>query len=108
MQKETIGINKSLMALRKVINGLVLKGKRGGGTGVYIPYRESKLTSVLRQSLGGNSWSLFIACLSPSDDNYDENLSTLQYATKASTVTNVALQAQASLRKSKSKSGSQR
>ena len=78
------------MALRKVINGLVLRGRRGNTGSTYVPYRESKLTSVLRQSLGGNSWSLFIACLSPSDDNYDENLSTLQYATKASSVTNIA------------------
>jgi len=93
MQKETIGINKSLLALRKVINALIAKGNRSlssRSSHYYVPYRESKLTAVLRQSLGGNTLSLFIACLSPCDDNYDENLSTLQYATKASSVTNVA------------------
>ena len=75
MQKETIGINKSLMALRKVINALVSASNQGKKK--YIPYRESKLTAVLRQSLGGTSFSLFIACLAPSDENYEENLSTL-------------------------------
>ena len=91
MQKETIGINKSLMALRKVINALVSASNQGKKK--YIPYRESKLTAVLRQSLGGTSFSLFIACLAPSDENYEENLSTLQYASRAKNVTNVAVKA---------------
>jgi kinesin family protein 4/21/27 len=56
--------------------------------GEYIPYRDSKLTSLLRQSLGGNSYCLMVACLSPSDTYIEENLSTLAYASKASTIHN--------------------
>ena len=70
-RKETIEINKSLMILRKVIGALA---KNDNGESMkHIPYRESKLTSVLKQSLGGNSYCLMIACLSPSDANYEEN-----------------------------------
>lgn len=54
----------------------------------HIPYRDSKLTSLLKQSLGGNSYSLMVACLSPSDNYAEENLSTLNYATKASYIQN--------------------
>jgi len=50
----------------------------------FIPYRESKLTSLLKQSLGGNSYTLMIACLSPCDRFMEENMSTLQYAARAS------------------------
>ena len=93
MQKETIGINKSLMALRKVINALISKQnpRNASRSNFYVPYRESKLTALLKQSLGGNSMTIFIACLSPSDDNYDENLSTLQYATRVSGVINAPI-----------------
>lgn len=55
----------------------------------FIPYRESKLTCLLKQSLGGNSYTLMIACLSPSDRYIDENLSTLNYAARASLISNV-------------------
>jgi len=54
----------------------------------HIPYRDSKLTCLLKQSLGGNSYCLMIACLSPSDAYYEENISTLNYATKASYISN--------------------
>jgi hypothetical protein len=54
----------------------------------YIPYRESKLTSLLRHSLGGNSYCLMIACLNPCDMFLEENISTLQYASKASYISN--------------------
>jgi len=54
----------------------------------HIPYRDSKLTSLLKQSLGGNSYCLMIACLSPSDFYVEENISTLNYATKASHISN--------------------
>ena len=47
----------------------------------YVPYRDSKLTMILKQSLGGNGYTSMIACLSPSDLYCEENLSTLQYAT---------------------------
>lgn len=53
-----------------------------------IPYRESKLTCLLRQSLGGNSYCLMIACLNPCDAYIEENLSTLAYASKASFIYN--------------------
>lgn len=54
----------------------------------HVPYRDSKLTSILKQSIGGNSYSLMIACLNPNDTFLEENLSTLTYATKASYITN--------------------
>lgn len=90
--KEASDINKSLHVLRKVITALTEKEQKfkksdhGGG---FIPYRESKLTSLLKQSLGGNSYTLMIACLSPSDRFLEENLSTLQYAARASQISNV-------------------
>ena len=55
---------------------------------MHIPYRDSKLTSLLKQSLGGNSYCLMIACLSPSDRFLEENVSTLNYAKKASFISN--------------------
>ena len=55
----------------------------------FIPYRESKLTQLLKQSLGGNSYTLMMACLSPSDRYLEENLSTLNYAAKASLISNL-------------------
>ena len=53
-----------------------------------MPYRDSKLTCLLRQSLGGNSFCLMIACLNPCDQHIDENLSTLNYASRASYISN--------------------
>jgi len=53
-----------------------------------VPYRDSKLTSILKQSIGGNSYSLMIACINPNDQFIEENISTLTYATKASYITN--------------------
>ena len=55
---------------------------------VYIPYRDSKLTCLLRQSLGGNSTTLMIACLHPSNQYFEENNSTLAYAAKAAQIRN--------------------
>lgn len=83
--KESIDINKSLFTLRQVITALT-EGSQNKKE--YIPYRDSKLTSLLRQSLGGNSYCLMIACLTPSDAYLDENLSTLQYASRAQTIHN--------------------
>jgi kinesin family protein 4/21/27 len=85
-QKESIDINKSLFTLRKVITGLAEAGrsKKGANALAHIPYRDSKLTCLLKQSLGGNSYALMIACLSPSNNFIEENISTLNYATKAS------------------------
>jgi kinesin family protein 4/21/27 len=91
--KESIEINKSLFVLRNVIKSLAnqhknkdkMKAAPGKG-GDYIPYRDSKLTSLLKQSLGGSSFTLMIACLSPSDTYIEETISTLKYANKASTI----------------------
>ena len=86
LAKESIDINKSLFTLRQVINTLAeQKGPKGK---VYVPYRDSKLTSILKQSIGGNSYCLMIACINPNDNFLEENISTLTYATKASYITN--------------------
>jgi hypothetical protein len=88
--KEAIEINKSLFTLRQVITALTenkkakkINKKRNSDSVSYIPYRESKLTTILRQSLGGNSYCLMIANLSPLEKFIEENISTLQYASKA-------------------------
>lgn len=83
--KESIDINKSLLTLRQVITALTERRQDEQG---YIPYRDSKLTCLLRQSLGGNSYTLMLACLNPCDAQMDENLSTLSYASKASFISN--------------------
>lgn len=64
--KESIEINKSLMTLRQVITALT-EQKTVEDANNYVPYRDSKLTCLLRQSLGGNSFCLMIACLNPCD-----------------------------------------
>lgn len=80
--KEATKINLSLSALGNVISALVdAKSK-------YIPYRDSKLTRLLQDSLGGNTKTLMVACLSPADNNYDETLSTLRYANRAKNIQN--------------------
>lgn len=77
--KEAIKINMSLTTLGKVIQALSEEGKKNH----HIPYRESKLTRILQDSLGGNSKTTMIACVSPSEANYAETLSTLHYAARA-------------------------
>lgn len=81
--KEGAKINLSLTALGNVINALV-DGKKGG----HIPYRDSKLTRMLQDSLGGNTKTLMIASISPAADNYDETVSTLRYAARARNIKN--------------------
>ena len=71
--KEATKINLSLSALGNVISALV------DGKSKHIPYRDSKLTRLLQDSLGGNTKTLMVACLSPADNNYDETLSTLRW-----------------------------
>jgi hypothetical protein len=85
LKKEAIDINKSLFTLRQVVSML---NKPDGVKGRYVPYRESKLTSLLKHSLGGNSYCLMIACISPSSKFFNENVSTLTYASKASCISN--------------------
>ncbi|KAM6240939.1 kinesin-like protein KIF17 isoform 4-T5 [Porphyrio hochstetteri] len=80
--KEAIKINLSLSALGNVISALV------DGRCKHIPYRDSKLTRLLQDSLGGNTKTLMVACLSPADNNYDESLSTLRYANRAKNIKN--------------------
>ena len=72
--KEGAQINLSLSALGNVISALV------DGKGKHIPYRDSKLTRLLQDSLGGNTKTLMVAAISPADYNYDETLSTLRCA----------------------------
>jgi kinesin family protein 4/21/27 len=86
LTKECIEINKSLFTLRKVITTLT-EAQTTGRT-IYVPYRDSKLTCLLRESIGGNSYSLMISCLSPSDKFVEENISTLNYSTKAAYISN--------------------
>jgi hypothetical protein len=80
--KEAVKINLSLSALGNVISALV-DSKSG-----HIPYRDSKLTRLLQDSLGGNTKTVMIAALSPSDNNYEETLSTLRYASRAKSIKN--------------------
>jgi hypothetical protein len=80
--KEGAAINKSLSALGNVINALA-EGKRS-----HVPYRDSKLTRLLQESLGGNSLTVMIATVSPSVFNMEETLSTLQYANRAKNIKN--------------------
>lgn len=86
MVKETGSINRSLFALGKVIS--MLGGNPKAMQGKYIPYRDSKLTMLLMDSLGGTSKALMIACVSPSDQYADETLSTLNYACRAMNIKN--------------------
>ena len=83
--KEGIGINSSLTALGNVINALSEGSKHGKK---HIPYRDSKLTRLLQESLGGNSATVMIAAISPADYNYDETISTLKYANRAKSIAN--------------------
>ena len=55
-----------------------------------VPYRQSKLTRMLQDSLGGNSRTMMVACISPSDASFEETLNTLKYAQRARNITNVA------------------
>jgi len=87
--KEGANINKSLTTLGKVISALaeVSSGRKApGGKGKkteFIPYRDSVLTWLLKENLGGNSKTAMLAAISPADINYDETLSTLRYADRA-------------------------
>jgi len=80
--KEATKINLSLSALGNVISALV------DGKTHHIPYRDSKLTRLLQDSLGGNTKTIMIAAVSPANYNYDETLSTLRYASRAKFIQN--------------------
>lgn len=76
---EGANINRSLLALGNCINILSDKAKAGS----FVPYRDSKLTRLLKDSLGGNTKTLMIACVSPSFMAYEETVNTLKYASRA-------------------------
>uniref|UniRef100_A0A8C3L389 Kinesin family member 4A n=1 Tax=Chrysolophus pictus TaxID=9089 RepID=A0A8C3L389_CHRPC len=82
--KEGININRGLLCLGNVISALGEENKKGG----FVPYRDSKLTRLLQDSLGGNSHTLMIACVSPADSNLEETLNTLRYADRARKIKN--------------------
>lgn len=82
--KEGISINSGLLALGNVISALGDEKKKQS----HVPYRNSKLTRLLQDSLGGNSQTLMLACVSPADSNANETLSTLKYANRAKNITN--------------------
>ncbi|XP_055352896.1 osmotic avoidance abnormal protein 3-like [Paramacrobiotus metropolitanus] len=81
-QNEAIRINLSLSTLGRVIQALT------DGKSTHIPYRDSKLTRLLETSLGGNAKTVMISCISPVDDNREESLSTLSYASRAKAIRN--------------------
>ncbi|CAE7745866.1 KIN4A [Symbiodinium pilosum] len=82
--KESIAINSGLLALGNVISALGDPAKRGS----HVPYRESKLTRLLQDSLGGNSRTVMIACVSCADIDFEETLNTLKYAHRARNIKN--------------------
>lgn len=80
--KEAVNINSSLLTLGNVISSLT------DPKCTHIPYRDSKLTRLLQDSLGGNTKTVMIANIGPADYNYDETLSTLRYANRAKNIKN--------------------
>ncbi|CAG8497372.1 9825_t:CDS:2, partial [Gigaspora rosea] len=86
--KEGISINSGLLALGNVISALGDPAKAKNTT--HIPYRDSKLTRLLQDSLGGNALTLMIACVSPAEYNVGETLNTLKYANRARNIKNSA------------------
>lgn len=82
--KEGISINKGLLCLGQVISALTDEKRKSE----HIPYRDSKLTRILQDSLGGNSRTTMIACVSPAESNYEETLGTIKYASRARNIKN--------------------
>ena len=80
-KEEGTAINMGLLALGNVISAL------SDGLS-HVPYRDSKLTRILKDSLGGNSHTLMVACVSPADSNFEESLNTLRYADRARKIKN--------------------
>ena len=87
--KQGANINKSLSVLGKCI-GILAEKSSGKNKAAVVPYRESKLTHILKNALGGNSKTSMIAALSPASVNYDETLSTLRYAWQVKAIKNEA------------------
>ncbi|QDZ25826.1 kinesin [Chloropicon primus] len=102
--REGVNINKGLLALGNVISALASESPTAAGMGdsalandagsggeqnSHVPYRDSKLTRILRDALGGNSKTVMIACVSPCTLDCDESVNTLRYAQRARSITNV-------------------
>ncbi|KAH9259434.1 hypothetical protein BASA81_002477 [Batrachochytrium salamandrivorans] len=87
--KEGININMGLLALGNVISAL--GAEEAATMNRFVPYRDSKLTRMLQDSLGGNSRTLMIACVSPADCNFEETLNALRYANRARNIKNRAI-----------------
>lgn len=85
--KEGVSINKSLLTLGKVISAL---SEQAGGRSLFIPYRESVLTWLLKESLSGNSKTAMVAAVSPAGGSVEETLSTLRYAAQARSIVTAA------------------
>merc|ERR1711959_206287 len=86
--KEGAAINKSLSALGNVIEKLAEKSGDTKGKKIIVPYRDSKLTRLLQNALGGSSKTIMICALSPASSNYEETMSTLRYADRAKKIKN--------------------
>lgn len=82
--KEGISINKGLLCLGNVISALTEESRKNH----HIPYRDSKLTRILQDSLGGNSRTTMIACVSPAESNYEETINSIKYASRARNIKN--------------------
>ncbi len=80
-------INRSLLALANCINALGDKNKKG----FFVPYRDSKLTRLLKDSLGGNCKTVMIANISPASSQFEETINTLKYANRAKNIKTKAL-----------------
>ena len=89
--KEGSNINRSLTTLGLVISKLADQASGKSKVDLFIPYRDSVLTWMLKDNLGGNSKTVMVATVSPAADNYEETLSTLRYADRAKRIVNHAI-----------------
>ncbi|XP_040583928.1 kinesin-like protein KIF13A isoform X2 [Lepeophtheirus salmonis] len=89
--KEGSNINRSLTTLGLVISKLADKASSKSNKDKFVPYRDSTLTWLLKDNLGGNSKTVMVATISPAADNYEETLSTLRYADRAKRIVNHAV-----------------
>ncbi|NXH17070.1 KIF27 protein, partial [Bucco capensis] len=85
--KESIQINSGLLALGNVISALADPKRKS----IHIPYRDAKITRILKDSLGGNAKTVMITCVSPSSSDFYESLNSLKYANRAKTIRNKAV-----------------
>lgn len=104
--QEGVSINKGLLALGNVVSALANKSSKincmssvavasqdkdiASAQHIHIPYRESKLTRLLKDALGGNGLTVMLACVSPAETNFDETLNTLRFSSRASSIVNRA------------------